>query len=79
MVRTARLVGVCLLLLSHSVLLHADVIPGRWEKVEAQTRPIHSTVFALLRRDFILVFPNSYYLPFSESGRFVSFVLASTN
>jgi len=36
MVRTARSVGVCLLLLSHSVLLHADVIPGRWEKVEAQ-------------------------------------------
>jgi len=27
---------VCLLLLFHSVLLHADVIPGRWEKVEAQ-------------------------------------------
>jgi len=25
-----------LLLLFHSVLLHADVIPGRWEKVEAQ-------------------------------------------
>ncbi len=36
MVRTARSVGVCLLLLSHSVLLHADAIPGRWEKVEAQ-------------------------------------------
>ncbi len=36
MVRTARSVGVCLLLLSHSALLHADVIPGRWEKVEAQ-------------------------------------------
>jgi len=38
MVRTARLVvyGVCLLLLFHSVLLHADVIPGRWEMVEAQ-------------------------------------------
>ncbi len=38
MVRTARSVvyGVCLLLLFHSVLLHADVIPGRWEKVEAQ-------------------------------------------
>jgi len=38
MVRTARLLvyRVCLLLLSHSVLLHADVIPGRWEKVEAQ-------------------------------------------
>ncbi len=36
MVRTARSIGVCLLLLSHSVLLHAEVIPGRWEKVEAQ-------------------------------------------
>ncbi len=38
MVRTARLLvyRVCLLLLFHSVLLHADVIPGRWEKVEAQ-------------------------------------------
>ncbi len=36
MVRTARSVGVCLLLLFHSVLVHADVIPGRWEKVEAQ-------------------------------------------
>jgi len=36
MVRTARSVGVCLLLLFHSVLLHAEVIPGRWEKVEAQ-------------------------------------------
>ncbi len=38
MVRTVRSVayGVCLLLLCHSVLLHADVIPGRWEKVEAQ-------------------------------------------
>ncbi len=36
MVRTARSIEVCLLLLFHSVLLHADVIPGRWEKVEAQ-------------------------------------------
>jgi len=38
MVRTARSVvyGVCLLLLFHSVLLHADVIPGRWEMVEVQ-------------------------------------------
>ena len=36
MVRTARSIGVCLLLLFHSVLLYADVIPGRWEKVEAQ-------------------------------------------
>ena len=36
MVRTARSVVVCLLLLFHSVLLHAEVIPGRWEKVEAQ-------------------------------------------
>ena len=35
MVRTV-VYGVCLLLLFHSVLLHADVIPGRWEKVEAQ-------------------------------------------
>jgi len=34
--RTAWPVGVCLLLLVHSVQLHADVIPGRWEKVEAQ-------------------------------------------
>jgi len=44
MVRTARSVGVCLLLLSHSVLLHADVIPGRWEKVEAQAPGIGLTV-----------------------------------
>ncbi len=38
MVRTARVLvyRVCLLLLFHSVLLHADVIPGRWEKVYAQ-------------------------------------------
>ncbi len=38
MVRTARSVvcKTCLLVLFHSVLLHADVIPGRWEKVEAQ-------------------------------------------
>ncbi len=35
MVRTV-VYGVCLLLLFHSVLLHADVIPGRWEKVEVQ-------------------------------------------
>ncbi len=37
MVRTARLLvyRVCLLLLFHSVLLHADVIPGRWEKVDS--------------------------------------------
>ncbi len=27
---------VCLLLLFHSVLLQAQVVPGRWEKVEAQ-------------------------------------------
>ncbi len=44
MVRTARSVGVCLLLLSHSVLLHGDVIPGRWEKVEAQAPGIGLTV-----------------------------------
>jgi len=38
MVKTARVLvyGVCLLLLFHSVLLHADVIPGRWEMVEVQ-------------------------------------------
>jgi hypothetical protein len=38
MVKTARVLvySVCLLLLFHSVLLHADVIPGRWEKVEVQ-------------------------------------------
>ena len=37
MVRTARAVvySVCLMLLLCSVLLHADVIPGRWEKVDA--------------------------------------------
>ena len=46
MVRTARSVvyGVCLLLLSHSVLLHADVIPGRWEKVEAQKQGTELTL-----------------------------------
>ena len=42
--RTARSVGVCLLLLFHSVLLHADVIPGRWEKVEAQKQGTVLTV-----------------------------------
>ena len=38
MVRTARVLvySVCLLLLFHSVLLQAQVVPGRWEKVEAQ-------------------------------------------
>jgi len=35
MVRTV-IYRTCLLLLFHSLLLHADVIPGRWEKVEAQ-------------------------------------------
>ena len=46
MVRTARLVvyGVCLLLLFHSVLLHADVIPGRWEKVEVQKQGTELTL-----------------------------------
>ncbi len=44
MVRTARSVGVCLLLLFHSVLLHAQVIPGRWEKVEAQKQGTVLTV-----------------------------------
>ncbi len=44
MVRTARSVGVCLLLLSHSVLLHAQVIPGRWEKVEAQNQGTELTL-----------------------------------
>jgi len=49
MVRTARSVAyrVCLLLLFHSVLLHADVIPGRWEKVEAQA-PITQLIFCNL-------------------------------
>jgi len=42
--RTAWPVGVCLLLLFHSVLLHADVIPGRWEKVEAQKQGTVLTV-----------------------------------
>ena len=47
MVNTARLLvyRVCLLLLFHSVLLHADVIPGRWEKVEAQAPGTGLTVF----------------------------------
>jgi len=38
MVKTARVLvySVCLLLLFHSALLHDQVIPGRWEKVEAQ-------------------------------------------
>ena len=46
MVRTARSVvyRVVLLLLSHSVLLHADVIPGRWEKVEAQKQGTELTL-----------------------------------
>ncbi len=44
MVRTARSVGVCLLLLSHSALLHAQVIPGRWEKVEAQKQGTELTL-----------------------------------
>ncbi len=44
MVRTARSVGVCLLLLFHSVLLHAQVVPGRWEKVEAQKQGTVLTV-----------------------------------
>ena len=44
MVRTARSVGVCLLLLSYSALLHAQVIPGRWEKVEAQKQGTELTL-----------------------------------
>ena len=44
MVRTARSVVVCLLLLFHSVLLHAEVIPGRWEKVEAQKQGTELTL-----------------------------------
>ncbi len=46
MVRTARSVAyrVCLLLLFHSVLLHADVIPGRWEKVEVQKQGTELTL-----------------------------------
>ena len=43
MVRTV-VYRVCLLLLSHSVLLHADVIPGRWEKVEAQKQGTELTL-----------------------------------
>jgi len=35
MVRTV-VCKTCFLVLFHSVLVHADVIPGRWEKVEAQ-------------------------------------------
>ncbi len=35
MVRTV-IYRTCLLLFFHSVLVHAEVIPGRWEKVEAQ-------------------------------------------
>ena len=46
MVKTARLLvyRVCLLLLFHSVLLHAEVIPGRWEKVEAQKQGTELTL-----------------------------------
>jgi len=42
--RTAWPVGVCLLLLFHSALLHAQVIPGRWEKVEAQKQGTELTL-----------------------------------
>ncbi len=35
---------VCLLLLFHSVLLQAQVVPGRWEKVEAQKQGTVLTV-----------------------------------
>jgi len=46
MVKTARVLvyGVCLLLLFHSALLHAQVIPGRWEKVEAQKQGTELTL-----------------------------------
>ena len=51
MVRTVAY-RVCLLLLSHSVLLHADVIPGRWEKVEAQAPGTGLTVIMKSRDRF---------------------------
>jgi len=35
---------VCLLLLFHSVLLQAQVVPGRWEKVEAQKQGTELTL-----------------------------------
>ncbi len=46
MVKTARLLvyRVCLLFLSHSVLLQAQVVPGRWEKVEAQKQGTELTL-----------------------------------
>ncbi len=46
MVKTARVLvySVCLLLLFHSALLHAQVIPGRWEKVEAQKQGTELTL-----------------------------------
>ena len=43
MVRTV-VYRVCLLLLFHSVLLQAQVIPGRWEKVEAQKQGTELTL-----------------------------------
>ncbi len=45
-VKTARVLvySVCLLLLLHSVLLQAQVIPGRWEKVEAQKQGTELTL-----------------------------------
>ncbi len=43
MVRTV-VYRVCLLLLFHSVLLHAKVVPGRWEKVEAQKQGTELTL-----------------------------------
>ncbi len=43
MVRTV-VYRVCLLLLFHSVLLHAQVVPGRWEKVEAQKQGTELTL-----------------------------------
>ena len=68
MVKTARVLvySVCLLLLFHSVLLQAQVVPGRWEKVEAQkqgtelTLILHSgeQVYGLLEevtRDMVIV------------------------
>ncbi len=46
MVKTAGVLvyRVCLLLLFHSVLLQAQVVPGRWEKVEAQKQGTELTL-----------------------------------
>ncbi len=77
--RTAWPVGVCLLLLFHSVLLHADVIPGRWEKVEAQAPGTGLTVimksgdrfdctFEELQMDTLVVETNAGERQISRSG-----------